>query len=749
MRRASLSALIVAAALGLSQAALGDSVTNMTFHGGRVMLSSTTHAIFWLPPGTHYEPASGNPATDAANDTNYENLLIRYFQDVGGSDIYNTTTQYSGSNGTIANSSSFGGSVVDTNAYPSAGTVADPITRAELEAEVNAVRTAQGWPDGLGAVYFIYTGYRIQSCLNSSACSYNSFCAYHTAFTSGGSDWIVWANMPDARSLNDPGGSVCDDFQPNGDRYADVEVNVTSHEHLEAVTDPLLDAWYDDVDGLGGENADKCAYTYGVVNSVDANIYMGSHPYRLQREWSNAINGINGHNGCAMSYSTSAPFINQPTLTMSASLTPSTTDGNTSSSLNYHVSVNNPSNAEPATNVVINTTLPAGLVRTGGAGLSINVGNIAVHDTKAYDITVSPSTPLLDGTVLTVTSSTGYKDSLDTVRPTIAASDSATVVNAPPTISLPGPQSQDYHDVLSFPISASGPETADPLTLSASGLPAGLALTDNGNGTGTVTGTIQAIPGVYVATFAVDDHHHVSPVTGTVVITVTKEETALHYTGPTVIANGFPITLSARLLEDDVLPIAGRTVTLGLGAQSCTGTTDAAGIASCSLVVSASGGSVPITATFAGDAFYLPSSDSATALVFSFLARGAFTLGDATVAAAGPTTQVTWWSSAWAKVNTLTNGNATDSFKGFAGALTPASPPACGGTWTTRPGNSTPPVSAAAIPQYMGVVVSSSITKSGSVIAGDIAKIVVVRTNPGYSPAPGHAGTGTIVGMYC
>ena len=44
--------------------------------------------------------------------------------------------------------------------------------------------------------------------------------------------------MPDARSLNDPGGSVCDSFSPNGDAYADVVVNVTSHEHLEMVTDP-------------------------------------------------------------------------------------------------------------------------------------------------------------------------------------------------------------------------------------------------------------------------------------------------------------------------------------------------------------------------------------------------------------------------------------------------------------------------------------------------------------------------------
>jgi len=47
------------------------------------------------------------------------------------------------------------------------------------------------------------------------------------------------------------------------------------------------------------------------------------------------------------------------------------------------------------------------------------------------------------------------------------------------------------------------------------------------------------------------------------------------------------------------------------------------------------------------------------------------------------------------------------------------------------------------------VIVSSSIQKNGSVINGDIKQIVVVRTNPGYDPAPGHVGTGTVVAILC
>ena len=230
--------------------------------------------------------------------------------------------------------------------------------------------------------------------------------------------------------------------------------------------------------------------------------------------------------------------------------------------------------------------------------------------------------------------------------------------------------------------------------------------------------------------------------------TITKEETALHYTGPTLIPNGQNVSFSGLLKEDDVVPIAGRTVTITIGsggtAQSCAGVTNAAGVATCSILVSQPlGPGLPIHAEFAGDAFYLPSSDDATALVFAFLDHGTFAVGDGNAAIG---TAVTFWGARWAADNTLSGGSAPASFKGFAGE-TKTTPPSCGTDYKAKPGNSGDPP--ASVPSFMAVAVSSKAKKSGSTITGDIVHIVIVQTDAGYSDNPGHPGTGTILAQFC
>jgi hypothetical protein len=159
-----------------------------------------------------------------------------------------------------------------------------------------------------------------------------------------------------------------------------------------------------------------------------------------------------------------------------------------------------------------------------------------------------------------------------------------------------------------------------------------------------------------------------------------------------------------------------------------------------------------VTDTFAGDQFYRAATPNVqSALVFAFLNQGAFVLGDTTTAnalATSPAPTVTWWGAQWARNNVLSGSAAPDAMKGFAGSLS-STPPVCGGTYTTGPGNSTPPPLASSIPSYMGVIVSSQVTKSGRTISGDIREIVVVKTDPGYSNDPGHHGIGTVLATYC
>jgi len=133
------------------------------------------------------------------------------------------------------------------------------------------------------------------------------------------------------------------------------------------------------------------------------------------------------------------------------------------------------------------------------------------------------------------------------------------------------------------------------------------------------------------------------------------------------------------------------------------------------------------------------------ALIFagSAVADGSFVIGDGNAAVG---TSVTFWGAQWWKANSLSGGLAPASFKGFADTL--GSPPACGETWSSRPGNSSGPPPGP-LPEHIEVIVSSHVTKSGPTISGDTEEVVLVKTKPGYAPDPGHAGVGTVVAKVC
>jgi Bacterial Ig-like domain (group 3) len=90
-----------------------------------------------------------------------------------------------------------------------------------------------------------------------------------------------------------------------------------------------------------------------------------------------------------------------------------------------------------------------------------------------------------------------------------------------------------------------------------------------------------------------------------------KAETALDYVGPTYGRKGSYVTFKAKLSHEGGV-ISGRTITFTLGSQSCSGTTDAYGIAKCTIRIAQPPGDYTLTAVFTGDDDLEPSSDSVT-----------------------------------------------------------------------------------------------------------------------------------------
>lgn len=324
----------------------------------------------------------------------------------------------------------------------------------------------------------------------------------------------------------------------------------------------------------------------------------------------------------------------------------------------------------------------------------------------------------------------------------------------PTVLTYTGETHQDFHDVADLRATladAAGNGVAGENVTFTLGTESCSGTTD-GSGQAKCAITLDQKPGTMTVNVNFNGDVSYAPSTTSAPFTIDREETTTTYTGPTaILQGGSGVTLQGKLLEDGSVPLEGQTLTLSLDGQSCQGTTNSLGIASCAVTFTGDLGAQPLRASFAGNAFYLASADtSKTAVVFAFPSRGAFVLGDLTVAGATPTTSVTWWAADWARVDQLSGGSAPASFKGFAATVslpTSTPPGSCGSSWSTTPGNSPPPT--ADVPSYMGVLVAGAVTKSGSAIAGNTVHIVVVKTAAGYSPDPGSHGTGTIVATYC
>ncbi len=248
--------------LAKSNALRHPATNNLSYHGGPVMTgTANAYAIFWEP--------TGNVAT------NYNSLLQRYFGDIGASSLYHINTQYTDSTKGYASNAKFAGSWVDTRTYPES-----PLLDSDLQQEVSHALSSTGWKSSLHNIFFVFTQRNEDICIDSSysQCASNTFCAYHSGFGNN----TLYAAMPYAASFScNPGSS------PNHND-ADQTINVTSHEQMEAATDPLGNAW---TDASGNEIGDKCAWNFGSLNSSGGDVTWNGNNYIVQKEWNNKASG--------------------------------------------------------------------------------------------------------------------------------------------------------------------------------------------------------------------------------------------------------------------------------------------------------------------------------------------------------------------------------------------------------------------------------------------------------------------------
>jgi hypothetical protein len=211
-----------------------------------------------------------------------------------------------------------------------------------------------------------------------------------------------------------------------------------------------------------------------------------------------------------------------------------------------------------------------------------------------------------------------------------------TIGRQPTVVTYTGPVEADFNDAFtaSATLTAGGSPVSGQtvsFTLASGGGTQECSGTTNGSGVAACSLTPSDVPGETTITAAFAGTATLAPSEDTVPFTITKQETALRYTGPDRVANGTDVELSGVLTEEttDGPGIGGREVTLELGEganrQECTGTTAPSGAVACTITgvdqPLNDDATVPVRADFAGDAYYLPSDASATVLLEHYTGR--------------------------------------------------------------------------------------------------------------------------------
>ena len=331
----------------------------INYHNGPVMLGTTHIYYIWY----------GDWSTDAPANA----ILTNFANHIGGSPYFNINTTYTdGSNRPVSNAVTLAGSTTDTSAKTA-------LSDSDIFAVVTRAFT-NGMPVDANGVYFVLTAPGV----TATSGFLTQYCGWHTAGSYSGTV-VKYAFVGDAKGPNLHNCALQTSNGPNGDPSADAMVSVVAHELEETVTDPQLSAWWDDASG--GENADKCAWTFGTTyaaaNGSAANMKLGALDYLIQRNWVNASGG-----SCALSY-TAAPAADY-----SLAISPATqTVAQGAASANYTITVNKTGGFTSTVNFQVMGLPNGATLKTAPASsatsamFSINAPNTSAAGT--YNLTVT------------------------------------------------------------------------------------------------------------------------------------------------------------------------------------------------------------------------------------------------------------------------------------------------------------------------------------------------------------------------
>lgn len=246
------------------------------FHGGPVMGTTTSNIpnvyFIWY----------GNWANNSG-----VNILTNLVKGMGGSPYYHINSTYQDKNGQpirpVVNVPIPAGAFDN---YSQGKALSD----AAIFRVVTTAITNKTLPLDKNGIYFVLTSADVST---SGFCT--QYCGWHTMnrFQSTNIKYSFVGNPE--RCLD---ACAEQNISPNNNPGADGMASVIAHELEETITDPNLNAWYDEG---GAENADKCAWKFGKTQKTPTgakyNLTINGLRYLIQENWVNDRGGF-----CALSY---------------------------------------------------------------------------------------------------------------------------------------------------------------------------------------------------------------------------------------------------------------------------------------------------------------------------------------------------------------------------------------------------------------------------------------------------------------